>query len=88
MARHKSNVDFRRFHLHDGGAKRSAHHCGRDLQIDSSPLCIIHVQIQIKIGSNHAAQQGRAAAQPDTRRGGDISRHFQLRGHGCEFQRH
>ena len=32
MAWHKSNVDFRRGNLHDGRAKRGAHHFGRDPQ--------------------------------------------------------
>jgi hypothetical protein len=88
MARHKSNVDFGGGNLYDRRAIGSAHHFGRDIEGRGSLLPVLHIQAQVQIGWNHAAEQSRAAAYAYVRRGGDISRHFQLGWHGGEFQWH
>lgn len=86
MPWHKSNVDFRRGDLHNGRAIRSAHHTGRDLQGCSSFFPVFHVQAQVQVGWNHAAEQGRAAAHANMSSSGHVSRNFQQGRHGSEFQ--
>src|SRR5208283_2869390 len=87
VTRHKSNVDFGWGNLDDTRAEWGVHHIGSNRQSGRTFFSVLQVHAQAEVGSNHAAQQGRAATYPDTNGGGHVAGNFKLGWHGCEFDR-